>query len=358
VTLIDRYVLTTFLRTLGWALLAFLSVFMLIDLVDHIDNFIDDGASGLAILKYYIYILPQYVDYVLPMSMLLASLFTVGMLSKNREYSAILSAGVSLARMSRTVLLMGLLVTIAAGAFREFVVAEANRRHAEVERYEIQGKQRDRLQGKANFVHVDEAGRVYVVSRFRPRPPILESVSVQTFSDSTLVARIDAQRALWREDHWELVRGTVRSFSDSTETVEPFEARRLEPPIEPPREFSKKSVDPEEMNWRELRVFSERVRRTGGDVTPYLAEMAHKVSFPLVNFLVVVLGLALGAARRKTTLWAGFGFTVSLAFGYYLLMSFGLELGRSGTVPALVSAWTGNALYATGGLVLFLRANR
>lgn len=357
-SLVDRYVLGTFVRVLFWALGAFLAVFVLIDLVDHIDDFIDEGANGTAILKYYVYILPQYVDYVLPMSMLLASLFTVGMLSKNREFTAILSAGISLARMSRWILFTGVVVAVAAGGWREFVVAESNRRHADVIRYEIEGKERDRLRGKANFVHVDEGGRVYVVSRFRPRPPVLESVSIQTFSDSTLVSRIDAQRAVWQEDRWELIQGTQRTFVGGAEQVESFSSRWLDPPIEPPVEFSKRDVDPEEMNWRELAQFAGRVERTGGDPTPYRAEMAHKLSFPVINFLVVVLGLALGAARRKTTLWAGFGLTVALAFGYYLLMSFGLELGRAGTVPILASAWTGNLLYAVSGMVLFARANR
>ena len=86
--------------------------------------------------------------------------------------------------------------------------------------------------------------------------------------------------------------------------------------------------------------------------------MAHKLSFPLVNFLLVVLGVALGGGRRKTTLWAGFGLTVALAFLYYLFMDFGLSLGKSGAIPIWISAWTGNILYGSMGLILFIRANR
>lgn len=357
-TLVDRYVLRGFLRVLMWALLAFLAVFVLIDLVDHIDDFIDDEARILSVLKYYLYILPQYLDFVLPISMLLASLFTVALLSKNQEYTALLAAGTSLARLSRTVLLAGLVVAAAAGAWREFVVAEANRRHTEVKDYEIEGKQRSELHGQSNFTHVDTAGRVYVVSRFRTRPPTLDQLSVQTFTDSTLVERLDAPRAVWEDDGWVLRDVTVRRFGAEGETVERFAEWRLPPPVDPPARFSKQRVDPDDMNWRQLREFADWVVQTGGDPTPYRAEMAHKVSFPMVNFVVVVLGLALGAARRKPTLWAGFGITLALAFGYYVLMDVGLELGKSGRVPVLAAAWAGNLLYGLAGLVLFLRANR
>lgn len=357
-TLIDRYVLSTFTRVLLWALLAFLAVFVLIDLVDHIDDFIDDEARLISVLKYYLYVIPQYIDFVLPISIMLASLFTVALLSKNQEFTAILASGTSLLRMSRTVLVFGVVLTIFGAVWREEVVARANRLHTEVLEYEIEGRERDRLQGRSNFTYVDRAGRVYVVSRFRPRPPTLENLSIQTFTDSTLVERIDVRRARWQEDHWELQQGTIRSFEGGTESMETISDRRLEDPVVPPAYFAKPKIDPDEMNWRQLRDFASRVESTGGDPTPYRAEMATKLSFPLVNILVVVLGLALGAAHRKPTLWSGFGITIGLAFGYYVLSDLGLELGKSGTIPPLISAWSGNVLYAIAGAALFWRANR
>lgn len=359
--ILDRYVLRQFLRVLAWSILAFLAVFVLMDLIDHVDDFIDDEASLGAIGRYYLYRLPYLVDFVTPISMLLAAMFTVGLLSKNREYTAMLAAGVSLLRLSRTLLVIGVVVTVAMIGWREYVVAEANRRHFDVKDYEIEKKQRNNLQGRSDFTHVDAEGRVYVVHRFRTRPPTLDRLSIQTFSDSTLVERIDARRAHWREEeeHWELRDGSIRRFlPDGTETIERFTVRDLDGPVERPVDLSRRRVKHEEMNWRQLRAFANWVDRTGGDSTRYRADMAHKLSFPVVNVLVVVLGLAIGAARRRTNLWAGFGITVGLAFGYYLMMDFGLELGRGGRVPIWASAWTGNVVYAIAGLILFARANR
>lgn len=356
--LIDRYVFRLFLRVLGWSLLAFIAVFVLVDLFDHLDNFLDDDASTKSILKYYMYQMPMILDLVLPVSMLLASLFTVGLLSKQNEYTTILGAGMSLRRASRSILVFALLVSGLALVFRETVVPASNRRQDDVTKYEIEGRVRGDLQGKSNFTYIGQDGRIYVVKRFRPRPPSLEWLSVQTVACSTLVRRVDARRAVWKDDQWEMVDGTIREFHDGRESVRAFQREMLDGPVERPVDFSRRKVDPDQMSYQELTEFAGWVGRTGGDPTPYRAALAHKVSFPLINLILVVLGLALGAGRRKTTLWAGFGFTVGLAFVYYLLMNFGLQLGKSGAIPIWVSAWSGNLLYAAGGVVLFARANR
>jgi lipopolysaccharide export system permease protein len=260
--------------------------------------------------------------------------------------------------MCRTLIVFGILVTGLSIVWGEGVVAEANRRHHEVREFEIEGNARDRLKARRNFTHVDEMGRVYLVSRLAPNPPSLEWVSIQTFTDSTLVQRLDARSATWEGDHWVLKDGFRRDFDAlGKETVTPFASMPLEGANEPPDNFAEQKIEPEDMNWLQLRDFANWVERTGGNPVPYRAEMAHKLSFPVINLIVVLLGLAIGASRRRNTLWAGFGATIAAAFGYYLLTDFGLELGRSGVIPPMVAAWSGNVLYGVAAVVMFWRAN-
>jgi lipopolysaccharide export system permease protein len=357
-TLLDRYVFGSFLRILAWALLAFIAIYLLVDLFDHLDNFLDDKASAASIGKYYLYPLPFVIDMVVPVSMLLASLFTFGLMGKNNEYSALLSAGLSLARISRSILIFGVLISVASMWFHESVVTAANRRQSDVKMYEIEKRSRDPLRSKSNFTHIGQDGRIYAVRRFRARPPSLESVSIQSFDDTTMTRRVDAKRAVWDEDHWTLKDGAVREFSPDGETMEAFASRRMDGPYESPLDFSRRHVEAKDMNYGELAYFIEWVRNSGGNARPYEAALAQKISFPLVNAIFVLLGLALGAARKKATLWAGFGTTVGLSFLYYLTMSFGLELGKSGAIPVWVSAWGGNLGFGGAGILLYLRANR
>jgi len=358
VNLIDRYVLRSFLRTLIWSILAFVAIFLLVDLFDHLDNFLDDNARVISVLRYYFFKLPIIIDLCLPVSMLLASLFTLGSLSKNNEYAALLSSGVSLAKASRALVILGLVVSVGALLFREYVVPYSNEKHDDVSKYEIQGKIRQDLKAKRNFTYIGQKGEVYIIAAFRPRPPILSGFSMEVFADSVMVRRIDARRARWDGRKWVAEDGTIRTFRGEKETVTRFEEYRVEESNETPADFSRREVDPDNMNYFELKQFADWVGRNGGNPIPYRATMANKLAFPLVNLLMVVLGISLGAGRSKTTLWAGFGFTMGLASAYWILMDFGLSLGKTGAMPVWLSAWAPNILYGILGAILFYRANR
>jgi lipopolysaccharide export system permease protein len=87
-------------------------------------------------------------------------------------------------------------------------------------------------------------------------------------------------------------------------------------------------------------------------------DIQFNLAFPLVNLIVVLMGLLLASGPRKTTIASGFGWTLLISFGYYIFMNFGRSLGHNGTLPPLVAAWSGNAVYTLIYLVLFSRARR
>ena len=82
------------------------------------------------------------------------------------------------------------------------------------------------------------------------------------------------------------------------------------------------------------------------------------LAFPLVNLIVVFLGVILASGPRKTTIASGFGWTLLVGFGYYVLMNFGRALGQREVMPPVLAAWAGNILYAIGTATLYWRAKR
>ncbi|HVP37541.1 MAG TPA: LptF/LptG family permease, partial [Terriglobales bacterium] len=83
--ILDRYLLKQFLFVLFFALLSFWIIFLIVDVVEHIDTFIDMHASLGSIIKYYIFYSPYILVLVLPIAMLLSSLFSLGLLSRQNE---------------------------------------------------------------------------------------------------------------------------------------------------------------------------------------------------------------------------------------------------------------------------------
>ena len=97
--IVDRYLLREFLLSLLLGLTTFVGIYLVVDLFERIDTFVDHKASPLTVATYYLYGLPVIIVQVLPVAMLLSSLFSVGLLAKHRELTAMKSAGLSLYRI-------------------------------------------------------------------------------------------------------------------------------------------------------------------------------------------------------------------------------------------------------------------
>ena len=85
VTAIKNYILTEFLKALSFTFLAFLSLFLMIDFIEKVDDFMENGVSITTTLSYFVYKIPFICSQVMPMSILMATIISLGLLSKSNE---------------------------------------------------------------------------------------------------------------------------------------------------------------------------------------------------------------------------------------------------------------------------------
>jgi lipopolysaccharide export system permease protein len=87
-----------FLSIFILSLLAFLVIFNIVDLIEKLDKFLKNQMSVSLIARFLPYQLPYYLNVALPESLLLAAVFTIGLLAKHNELAANKSSGISLYR--------------------------------------------------------------------------------------------------------------------------------------------------------------------------------------------------------------------------------------------------------------------
>lgn len=355
--IIYRHLLVTFLRNLGYTLVGSLVLFILLDLLGHIGSLVDNHATASMILRYYLYKSAWIVDTVLPISMLMATLFTVGTMARYLELTALFSAGWSLMKVTRPLIILAILASVGSFAWREFVLPETNLRLYRVWEVEIH-KNADRIKPTQNIAITGPGGRFYHARKYDPNTGILTGLKVITPEGAQVAERIDAERAEWDGQHWTLINGVRRNFLESEEVIVPFERLTASDLEVNPKSFYQDRVRQEDMNIRQLREHVELVRDTGGDPTTGLVDIQYNLAFPFINLIVVLIGLVLASGNRKTTIASGFGLTLLVSFGYYLFMNFGKALGHNGTLPPVAAAWAGNAFFGLVFLAMFLRARR
>src|SRR4030066_2535229 len=93
-----RYLIKQFLLPIIFGLLAFTLIFVVIDMMENLDDFIDQNATMDIILNYYLVFTPEIIKLITPVSVLFAALFTAGKAANLSEITAIKASGVSLFR--------------------------------------------------------------------------------------------------------------------------------------------------------------------------------------------------------------------------------------------------------------------
>jgi len=363
VRLIDRYVLREFLLYLLLGVSSFVGIYLIVDLFEKIDTFVDHRAAAHLVFDYYLNNLPVILIQVLPVAMLLAVVLAFGQLRRFNEVSAMQSCGLSPLRITTPLLLVAVLISGGAFLLGEEVVPDAYRQQQETLDVRIKKKRPADQRGRSGIYYMGRGGRVYVAQHFEPLTPRLVEVSLQQFARSDagqeLYRRLDAAEARWRPGGvLEFRDGTLRSFRAGEEKLASFARYADTRTVEQPDEFTRIENDPFNMNRRDLADYIARIRAGGAKVNQYQVDYHLRAAFPASNFIMVLLGSCLSLRILRGGMALGFGVSLFLGFAYYGFLRVGQALGYTGHVPPLLAAWLGNLVFGFFGAVLFWRVNR
>jgi len=151
-TVFDRYITREFLRILGIALSAFLVIYLLVDIFDHIDTFIDRNAPLGTVIIYYLYMCPYIIVFTLPIGALMASLLSVGSMARNNELVAMKAGGVSLYRILAPLLISGALLSLMVVFAGGWAIPEINAKLRSIRKEEIERKPTRENDPKRNLI--------------------------------------------------------------------------------------------------------------------------------------------------------------------------------------------------------------
>lgn len=353
----DKYLLQRFLKIFLYSVLAFVVIYITVNVFEEIDNFIDHDAKLHHIARYYAFSIPFVLTYVVPVSLLLGTVFAMGILARRNELTALLASGVSLTRVAAPIFAFAILTSVVSVFFNDVVVTRANRKKNDIMRHDIEGRQRENPDVKNNFRFLGAGGFVFLAETYSHENLALYDVVVQEFDGNTLERRIDARNAKWNGSRWVFSNGFIRTF-DGGEHLEAFDTLTVPEMTEEPDDFAQEEIDEEDMTFAELRHYVDRVQRSGGKVQKYLVDLYFKLSFPFAGSIFVLIGVALSSGKRKPSIATGFGLTLVVAFVYYAILRVGQTLGHNGVLPPLLAAQLGNIIFLGIGLGMLRRANR
>ncbi|RMH84598.1 MAG: YjgP/YjgQ family permease [Calditrichaeota bacterium] len=358
--ILDRYVIRKFLGVLFYATLAFIAIFIVIDLVEHLDKILSSKAELPDVVLYYTYYIPFIILLALPMSMLLSSLLSIGMMAQNNEIISTLTAGISLYRLIAPLLVLGMIISIVSGYAGETVVTASNRLRLDIWRYNILKEPRAIVGTRRQVAVQDIGNRQVSIQYYDGKRRRANQVNIVRIENNRVVERWDLRYMEWDEKRrgWKMYNVFYRQFTDTGETVARYDTLWYDETKIYPDDLLELQVKPEEMNYRELRRFVDNMVALGADARRWLVDLYMKISYPFSNFIIVLLGAPLAARKRRSGPAVGFALALLICFVYFIFLRSGQVLGHNGTLNPWLGAWSGNIFFGICGLIALWRVRQ
>ncbi|HOG64648.1 MAG TPA: LptF/LptG family permease, partial [Spirochaetota bacterium] len=168
--------------------------------------------------------------------------------------------------------------------------------------------------------------------------------------------RVEAASARYNKKRqgWDFQKGRIRYYDGPAERVIPFESRFF-PLGEIPFDFERADTRVNGMTTGEARAHISKLEKLGAAHRKELVEYYLKFSFPLVNGIIIIIGISFGGFSPRSVLVLSFFIAVLIYLLYYTFVALGLSLGKTGVLDPALGAWLGNiGFFLIGaGLLVF-----
>jgi lipopolysaccharide export system permease protein len=354
---LDRYVFAEFTKIFVATALGFPILLTIIDLTDNLDTYLSRNLPRGDIALSYVYSLPESMYYVLPAAVLFATVFTIGGLTRHSEITAAKASGISFYRLTIPIYVAA---TLAGGV--ALVLSElaplGNRRRNELREETTYTTGTERY----NFAFASGEGRVYKVQQLRTATASLEAIQVErrglegdSSAYPTWIA--SSQRARWQPDRgWLLLQGTMHVLTGRQGDVSiQYDSLRDRHFVESPTQLMASPKAPEDMRYVELGRYIRALERSGSDVNVIRVERALKIAVPVTCLIIALFGAPLATSTQRGGAAWGIGLSLAVTVTFLIFIQLTKAIGGQAVLNPELAAWTPNALFGLGGLVLLAR---
>ena len=351
--IIDKYLIKQFLQTIFFGLIAFTLLFVVIDMMENLDDFIDQSVQIGIILHYYLVFSPDIIKLMTPVSVLFAALFTVGKASNLSELTAIKASGISMYRFMAPFVVTTLFISLFSIYFSGYVVPTANKTKLNIQ---LNYLKKGLVYTGGNIFFQDSPTRIVNIAFFDNSEDQANRVSIQEFDKNDLThmtSRIDAARMVYDtlSHTWIAFNGIERTFDRRIESVKYFSKLNLSYLSFKPSDLTTKQEKPEEMNLSELKSTIKSQEKSGLDPTNTQIEYYSRFSFPMASLVVVLFGLPISANKRRGGLAVQVGINILVTFIYLVFMQISLAFGKNGVLNPILTAWFADLVFLAGAFV-------
>lgn len=358
IRVIDRYLLSRFIISLVVAIGTITLIALIVDLIENLEKIVDNAASASDVFVYYLYFIPWIYKVTIPAAVLLAGMFSIGMLAKNFEIVAMKAAGISIYRIALPLLLFTFFLSIGNFYFNEYILPHATSERLRIKHGEIEKNRARKSSIMYNVSRQGANGYIYHFGTFKPERQEAKSVLIQKFVKDTLVESYRSEKIIFNSGYWTMYDGTYRNFTEGLEQYIKFDTLLLKNCRKAPEEFVKFRGKPEDMGYEELAAYVDMQRRSARPYVRELVDLQIKLSFPFTSFIVMFISIPIASNPKRSGVAMSFALASGISLLYFVIFKVTQSLGYSGQISPEVAAWSINGIFLLIGLIVFWRSHK
>ncbi len=334
---LDRYILREFGKIFSITVLSFISVFMIVDVFENMDDLMEHGVPLWVGVGFFLYKFPYIFGQVLPVSILLSVLISIGIFSRNGELTAVKASGISLLRVLSPLFMCGLVASVGVMFINESITPVTMKKVNSIRKTWLEDIKMG-VFGKRGFWLRGGDG-IYNIKEMDLKNNTLRGVVLYEFGRGfEFTGRIQAREVVWRNDNWRADNATGWGLSGGR-VVRKKVDKVVFDGLKSPDELVSAERGYEQMGLVELYRYIQGLEKEGYDTSRYRVDLYSKITFPLVNFIMVLVGIPFALKTgRSGGIAVGVGLSVIIGFSYWIIFAISRSLGHSGVFPPLFSA--------------------
>lgn len=366
--IIQRLYIKEFINVLAVISIGLSLVFGIIGLIDKIDNFIPYNPQISLLIMYFLFSIPRYLLYLLPMAMLLSTLFVFSMAVKRKEIIAIKAAAGKMKSLLSPFMLIGVLLVLFGFVLGEIIVPVSAKENRDITNRIIR-KQKSSFFKEGVLYLKGKDGAVIRIGLYVPEENLSKEISIYKIGSDSIEERIDAAEALWQNNRWKLKGVKILNFKVGN--MEALKEMDYEG-ISSLDVFQSEALKIEEMTIIELIKYYKRLKEAGFKNIKLLVDINSRLSYPLINLFMLLLGISLSLGHdfsenrlfkimtpqkiKESNIGGGIiagGLGLLISMIYWLGYSFCLSLGYAGAIPPIIAPWIMPVIFGAISFHLF-----
>ena len=356
---IDWYIIKKFLGTYFFSIALIISIAVVFDVNEWIDNFINNKAPVKAIIfDYYANFIPYFSNLFSPLFVFISVIFFTSKLAENSEIIAMMSTGMSFRRLLRPYMISAAIIAVLTYGMGAYVIPKGNVTRLN---FEDKYKKKKKTEYVRNVQVEVDSGVIAYMERYENYNKTAYRFSLDKFVDKKLVSHLTAKSATYDTttvNKWTLKNYMIREMDGMKETI--TKGERLDSIIKmEPQDFLIMKGQQETMTSSELSAYIERQRRRGfANIKEFEIEYHKRIAMSFASFILTIIGVSLSSRKVKGGMGMYLGAGLALSFSYILFQTVSATFAVNGNASPFLAVWVPNIVYTFIAIYLYRKAPR